>query len=337
MNDFLLRVAHGLGRQQEARRRLIRKLRHRRFFTNLSNSISLDYGTKKIDRQVISKSQLLEIPTSNGYNSRLQHFFKERAIVGLMDALLMPETGGIYLEQSGIRHFVMESTEWPVERRMMFDEMPRKAKTKHYGLIARGISQTGYYHAITEEIPQILQLQSLGPTFIQSESNIAIAKEVYQALGVEFQQVRSRDAVSAESLTFITRGMDVGYLHPTSLEFLRNFRDLTVRDDVPKYEKIFVSREGSRRAHKLESAKRKHYEEMGFVTIKPHEYSLIEQISIFRSCRELVGFHGAGLVNAVWSDKCIVRELMPGERINRCYEWQSYLCGHDYYVEILSS
>ena len=57
---------------------------------------------------------------------------------------------------------------------------------------------------------------------------------------------------------------------------------------------------------------------------------LEDQISIFRNAKVVVGIHGAGLVNIVWGKQTHLIELMPNNRVNKCYEWITNLNGGKY-------
>jgi capsular polysaccharide biosynthesis protein len=70
--------------------------------------------------------------------------------------------------------------------------------------------------------------------------------------------------------------------------------------------------------------------EMGFQVVYPEKMSFEEQRELFSRAHTVAGIHGGGLVNALWSSRCTVIEFMPLKRINRCFEWQSMLLGHDY-------
>ena len=57
---------------------------------------------------------------------------------------------------------------------------------------------------------------------------------------------------------------------------------------------------------------------------------LQEQIISFSNASVIAGIHGGGLFNAIWSNSCRVLELMPINRINRCFEWQALVHGQTY-------
>jgi len=334
MRDRIYRFLHGLRRSREARRRLFRKIRYRSLLKRIERVEYIRYGRKSLSHDLTSENLLLVCPDTNGFNSNLGHYFESREKIQLENFFFNPETGGIY-SRSSKNAFIAESTEWPPENRLILDESPLKSVAYVEERIARGVCQTGYYHVVTEEIPQIVALRNLNLMYVQSNCNWSIAEEVYRVLGCRFMKADPRKNVSASNITFISRGLDVGYLHPKNLETLREFRDFLQLPEVPKFEKVYISRDGSRRVHQLERSKQQQYTEKGFEVIRPHEFSLLEQIVIFSGCRELVGFHGAGLVNAVWSDNCNMIEFMPINRINRCYEWQSFVCGHSYEVVLI--
>ena len=46
--------------------------------------------------------------------------------------------------------------------------------------------------------------------------------------------------------------------------------------------------------------------------------------------------HGGAITNMIYSKEASLLEVMPRERINRCFEWQSLVCSHDYAVHLYS-
>jgi capsular polysaccharide biosynthesis protein len=151
---------------------------------------------------------------------------------------------------------------------------------------------------------------------------------VYEQTGATL--VTSSKWVYVKELSFITKNLDLGYLHPSSRKELLRFCDQVKAGDKAYGKKLYVSRLKSRRSIPEEALMEKFFLSEGFKVIYAEDFSLKEQISIFRNATLVVAVHGAGITNLVWAEKCKLVELMPINRINRCFEWQSYVCGHEY-------
>jgi capsular polysaccharide biosynthesis protein len=69
----------------------------------------------------------------------------------------------------------------------------------------------------------------------------------------------------------------------------------------------------------------------GFSIIAPGTLAWEEQIAVFRGARIIVGPHGAGLANAVFSESgARVIELTNAHHYNRCFEWLCHIKEHEY-------
>jgi len=71
--------------------------------------------------------------------------------------------------------------------------------------------------------------------------------------------------------------------------------------------------------------------ERGFTVLHCEELSFAEQIRTFHRADVVVGTHGAGLSNLVWSEPpCKVIEIFPSNYVLDCFAWLSFSQGFDY-------
>ncbi len=94
--------------------------------------------------------------------------------------------------------------------------------------------------------------------------------------------------------------------------------------NIRKYKKIYIDRSDSPYNHcKIinDFEIQKYLKKQGFKIIRLSEYSLKEQISIFRFCDYVVGPHGAGMVNLIFSKKRTkVLEIKNKGHPNKVYQ-----------------
>lgn len=77
---------------------------------------------------------------------------------------------------------------------------------------------------------------------------------------------------------------------------------------------------------------RRQISDFGFEVIDPDRLSLSEQIRLFRTASHIVGIHGAGLTNTLFSGSGLrMLEISPGNRISTHYYWLAETMGIDYY------
>jgi capsular polysaccharide biosynthesis protein len=67
----------------------------------------------------------------------------------------------------------------------------------------------------------------------------------------------------------------------------------------------------------------------GIVAVDPETMTVAEQIRLFRGARLIVGSHGAGLTNMIFSDHASIVELF-GPWKSLCYSAIAIGFGHDY-------
>jgi capsular polysaccharide biosynthesis protein len=58
--------------------------------------------------------------------------------------------------------------------------------------------------------------------------------------------------------------------------------------------------------------------------------SIQGQIKLFSETKFVIAPHGGAITNLLYSSDASLLEILPLERINRCFEWQSLVCGHRY-------
>lgn len=120
-----------------------------------------------------------------------------------------------------------------------------------------------------------------------------------------------------------------GYL-PGS--YIRKLRDATAGLPVSadSQERVYISRSGAtKRRIKNESEVEGILERHGFETLRPENLSIEQQIQTFRSVGFLISAHGAGLTNMLYTQRCKIIELFPGQPHTH-YRWLSESLGHPY-------
>lgn len=103
------------------------------------------------------------------------------------------------------------------------------------------------------------------------------------------------------------------------------------------FEKLFLSRKGQLlRQFEQEDLLIEELKKLGFVIISPDEYSVEEQIFIFRNAKIIVGATGAGFANVAYcSPAAVIVEIMPSSFDGNV--WVRNLCAvrHCYWLPII--
>ena len=290
------------------------------------NYLDNNYDISKI---IYSKSLSRPIIVKFNKNHKFAHSFMQRDLTKLKDVVYNSDNGHIYaIKKSKELMFIAESSSWP--RGSIAIEYPKQSIKDMNSLnkLAVGVPNVGFYHLVSEFLPKsILTGQDFLPVAISSKVKKDFVLSLSSIFNLNACQIPKWNYI--EELTFITGTNDVGYLHPDDLTLL-NKSGVTEHKKSKMFQNIYVSRQNSRRSSLNEKFLHEELKKIGFHIIFPEQLKLEDQISIFRNAKVVVGIHGAGLVNIVWGKQTHLIELMPNNRVNKCYEWITNLNGGKY-------
>ena len=260
---------------------------------------------------------------------KFSHTFSPRDTIILKDAVLNSRTGTIWAESRSTKtiSLISESTEWPNQNVLVKHAMPKLNKIKVIDRGKIGLSNEGFFHWLQEDFPKIGDLNN-DRKFLQFEKMNKLNKEVLEYFKSPYELVP--EWVRVKELEFESRGKDVGYLHPFQLERLKEISNKIIEEDVHSPNKIYVSRLNQRRSANNEKNLIDLLLNFGFYIFDANKLGFFDQIKLFANPKIVLGIHGAGLSHALWNNKTCLVELMPQERINRCFEWQSLLNANKY-------
>jgi hypothetical protein len=330
LNDFGPRFNHALNRPSDATRRLRRRLVLKIAGVDLSKQTELQYievenfESKILVKRLISNAEEVSL----GEESDFWHNFDSKFQVELSNVILNTENNLVYLIKSNGKEFrlLKESSEWPSDRNLVIAEKPPSRNLPTIKFAKIGLPRSGFFHLITEDLPALLMNDSNWPT-LNFKANSDLVLQILNSLDLKVIEVPRW--IKVENFSFVTHGYDLGYLHPLGFKSLSKFSKETFLEALPK-EIIYVSRVGTRRSLLGEEKIVNYLESKGFRIIKAEDHTFKEQLEIFRNANILIGVHGAGLTHGIWSVNSKLIELMPTNRVNRCFEWQTRLIGNDY-------
>jgi capsular polysaccharide biosynthesis protein len=171
-----------------------------------------------------------------------------------------------------------------------------------------------WYDFILYYLPRLLAVLELGA--IEDGWSVALGggKGAFFRLITELLSVPAEQVIwlEADQTHFFPRAIYLsnmnsveGFLHPLSISLLQESFLERISSGIAGTRKgIFVSRAKVERRRMLnEHELYPGLTRRGFSIIHPETLSLTEQVDVFRAARDVVGVHGAGLVNAVWSKR----------------------------------
>jgi hypothetical protein len=329
-NQFISRMQHAINRPSDALRRFGRRLLFKVAGVDFSKQTELQYvnlgnfDSKILKMNLLSSAKELAF----GRDSLFSHNFNSKYQIEISNVIVNLENNLIYVTRNRGKesYLLAESSDWPTDRNLITSERPphNQLPVINYGKI--GLSSSGFYHLINEDLAALLMNKSEFP-ILNYQGNSKLVSQVLSMLNQEI--IATPKWVFVENLSFVTRGLDLGYLHPEGLSSLRKYAQHTSVGQNLK-EKIYVSRIGTRRSIHGEEVIAEHLANQGFKILKAENLTFKEQIELFLNVEILIGVHGAGLTNGIWTPRAKLIELMPSDRINRCFEWQSNLLESSY-------
>ena len=265
-----------------------------------------------------------------------EHNFNTKYLVTLSNVVVNTESGLVYAIDKYETYFLIsESTEWPTDRAIIYSENP-PFKIKHnikFG--ALGLPNSSFAHLMSEDLPNLLRIKSKNNILFYVKSN-SLNHQIFDICN--FRKNTVPKWVHVSKLEMVTKGKDVGYLHPENLKLIRQFKNSIVLESSKKSkEKYYISRLNFMRSSKFELKIQEYFEKLGFKIVYPENLSLIEQVKLFSNARVIAGIHGGGIFHSIWSDSCEVIELMPRNRVNRSFEWQTFIRNSKYFGATINS
>jgi hypothetical protein len=329
--DLIRRILHARNRQGEAFRLGKKKLFHNLLGIDFSKQTEIQYvelgffKSKIISKKKISEAQ--EIKLKSEYMD-FEHSFDSKYIIKVSNVVVNTETNHIYVCGNNRNDFYLlkESVSWPTEILIINTEKPSKRIKQVVDNAKIGLSNSGYFHWLSEDLPNYFLDDSKYDCLAYKES-----KPInYSVLEKQRENILSCNKwVFVKELSFVTRFGELGYIHPSCVATLKKYSS-SLEEKEYSYEKIYVSRTKTRRSIKDENLVEDYLSKRGFIIIHSEDLSFEDQVKIFAEAKIVVGLHGAGLTNTIWSKDILLVEIMPVNRINRCFEWQVCLSGGKY-------
>ncbi|MDF2813897.1 MAG: capsular polysaccharide biosynthesis protein [Paenibacillus sp.] len=239
-----------------------------------------------------------------------------------------------------------QSLQWrlqPTERHVWKSESlpPLKVMKESVALLAIKDSAI-YYHWMMDVIPRILLLQQSGihvqRYIVNGSQQASFQKESLALLGIPASQIIGSGAnLHMQAKRLIIPGFKGHVRDKWSCDALR--KALKENNDigpVPGYERIYISREKARKRNVLnEPDVMDLLSQYGFRKVILEAIPLREQIRIFSSASVIVGPHGAGLTNIIFSNPgATIIEIFSPQLVHTCYPVLSSIVGHRHYYLI---
>lgn len=292
------------------------------------------FGIAKISKPSVSINQIeitvLAVNNTLKDNRVLTNYKKplkvHSEIVKLHEPILNPKTGVIWIK----KQILEESTVYPVSKLLKWEPAPffyQKVEKTSINL-----SDNGFYHFVIEDLPRFYEVSRN-----QKFDQIVIgSKTKYIMDTLNFLKMNNfifkKYPVQCDTLIFSeknTGGIFNKFDHSMLLNFSNEIKPIN-SDQI-----LFIDRKNKQKGYvdrgieyaDIISSK---FENLNILRVFLEDLSFTEQISMIKSSKLIIGFHGAGLANIVWIDRPIKIFEITEERIMGHFEHISSICGHEY-------
>lgn len=229
-----------------------------------------------------------------------------------------------------------------VNFRKLYLSHPETIK-EHCTVFRTFANSTNYYHTLIDHIPRLYTLHKNHYKYIK-EIKVLCSPELTEAESFFLKKLLPTNAqitkVDKSKLYLLNDFMFLGYLSRRFVGFLPStYLNWFLEKVQPKRlrekkNRIFISRKKSR--HKYARCVQNEDEvfsvlkKYGFKKYQLEDLSIEDQINLFYDAEFVVGSHGAGLTNIIFSEQIKVLEFHPMKSILPHYYYLSKSRGHCY-------
>lgn len=254
--------------------------------------------------------------------------FEKRCLYFLKDVCISPDSGMVWLPEG----YILEESVGSLLRIMGWGGilhetlLPIKEFQDHDPIVA--YPPTGYFHWLFEIMPNILHVLSRFPEskiLVSTKSPKYLLDAIELLLGTEEYKTRiifAQCPLKISNLIMPQIEVYSGFVHTKDIENLRIMFRGKVNTNGNITEKFFyISRSRSpKRKLSNEADLENRLQDFGFKVIYAEELPFNDQVTCFSGARFIIGPHGAGLSNMIWSDlPCEIIEIFPFNLFNDCY------------------
>jgi hypothetical protein len=275
----------------------------------------------RIDLSWISIEEILYLKSDR----RSPTIIFDSPFVLIKNALLHSPSGHLFLidhERSERPILIKESTYWePIHAQYSHGLVPKKHVNplnidSPIGCIPRS---ENYFHWVLDELPEVIKLSRVSQTikFVYSGKLASYQLEALNLLSIQPNLIEPW--VIAPYVAVSQERNLTGEINLSNINLLEEFtKNIEEKED---FSYIYISRKRSARQLQNEDIVEDILSKIGFRILYLEEVSFLTQIQIFKSAKIIIGPHGAGFANIVFSRKGVqVIEIYQKDYFNACFK-----------------
>jgi capsular polysaccharide biosynthesis protein len=254
---------------------------------------------------------------------RRNHAFVQQHVYRLNDAAVDLRTGLVKVDklllQESVGHY-RNLLNTPPRLRNLFAKVPYNSDPYAYVITA-----TPYYHFVLESLPRLLHAASQYPVQPYMFDNTVPYIDQFLAYLAAHNIVKPCkktrfSKIGFSDLIFTQMHQNSGFVHPDDSALVRStfLKWGDSKQQGPR--RFFVSRRQGARLFDNQAAIEQELARLDLAIVYLEDFSMPDQIRLFRDADLIVANHGAGLANLIWSlQKPRVIELFSPIYLNDCY------------------
>lgn len=186
---------------------------------------------------------------------------------------------------------------------------PKYIRSELASLLTGGGGNNNYYHWMVDSLPRLYLINSLFPEHNKRKYYIPEYTTNYQRETLRMRGIDEADVISSKDSKYISTRCCYATSHPNPnndvpewiISFLR--RSFVKSTKNKQNKRIYISRKDSVNKRNIvnEEELRGRLEKIGFESYRLSSLSIQEQANLFNKASVVVGVHGAGLTNLVFS------------------------------------
>lgn len=286
-------------------------------------------GLSRLIREEVFQSEgyCSEVDEPLGKNVKRRHAFADRVIWRLTGVRFSARRGVLYV---GNKIIGESRTNGSRESRLGWSSLLPAVSTIREKIYPVGHKPWNYYHWLLEDLPAVLRAR-------EHDSSVLVGlpgrppswvTDSLELAGIPFKILRGNPLLA--EVVFPSRGIDPGWPHRLDCDALRR-QFLPQGKEPVSAKKILISRRRSTRALENEEQLEEFCTSLGIAVVYSEELSFSEQISVFAQAELVVGNHGAGLANFVFSGPgAVLVEIVSPLRADPCFEVLARSLGRGY-------
>jgi capsular polysaccharide biosynthesis protein len=183
------------------------------------------------------------------------------------------------------------------------------------------LPDTGYYHWLLEVLPAALHCLQAEPAaaILTSTHPAPYVEQALKLISPPGGVIRSSMPVAVDRLILAAIDPYSGFVPREDVVILQK-QILPLAPSQAHEKLIYISRRGSNRSPANELEVEGKLELLGFKSVNPETMPFSSQVELFRSASVIVGVHGAGMANQIWSTALRgIVEIQTPSHFNDCF------------------